>query len=130
MIPTKTGAAAAIGKVIPDLNGKLDGYAMRVPTANVSATDLTAELVKPTDQKSINTALKAAAEGPLKGIMGYTDEELVSVDFNHCSLSSIIDGPSTKVLDGNFIKVLSWYDNEWGYSCRCIDLIKKMGASL
>ena len=126
MIPTKTGAAKAIGEVIPALKGKLDGYAMRVPTVNVSATDLTVILAKPATVAEINGALKEAAEGPLKGILGYTDEELVSSDFNHCALSSIIDGKSTKVLDGNFVKLLSWYDNEWGYSSRCVDLIVKM----
>jgi glyceraldehyde 3-phosphate dehydrogenase len=130
MIPTKTGAAAAIGKVIPELAGKLDGYAMRVPTPNVSATDLTVELNKPATKEEINAALKAAAEGPLKGILGFESGELVSIDFNHCPLSSIIDGPSTKVLDGNLVKILSWYDNEWGYSCRVIDLAKLMGKSL
>ncbi|MCL5271182.1 MAG: type I glyceraldehyde-3-phosphate dehydrogenase [bacterium] len=128
MIPTKTGAASAIGKVIPELNGKLDGYAMRVPTPNVSATDLTVVLAKETTKEAINAALKKAAEGELKGILGYTDDELVSVDFNHCPLSSIIDGPSTKVLDGNFVKVLSWYDNEWGYSKRCVELCKIMAG--
>lgn len=128
MIPTKTGAAAAIGQVIPELKGKLDGYAMRVPTPNVSATDLTVVLEKNATAQEINAALKAAAEGPLKGILGYTDELLVSVDYNHCALSSVIDADSTKVLDGNFAKVLSWYDNEWGYSNRCIELVKKMAA--
>ena len=128
MIPTKTGAAAAIGLVIPELKGKLDGYAMRVPTPNVSATDLTVVLEKATTAKEINAALKAAAEGKLKGILGYTDELLVSVDYNHCPLSSVIDGDSTKVIDGSFAKVLSWYDNEWGYSNRCIDLVKKMAS--
>jgi glyceraldehyde 3-phosphate dehydrogenase len=130
MIPTKTGAAAAIGKVIPELAGKLDGYAMRVPTPNVSATDLTVELNKPATKDEINAALKAAAEGPMKGILGFEAGELVSIDFNHCPLSSIIDGPSTKVLDGNLVKILSWYDNEWGYSCRVIDLAKLMAKSL
>jgi glyceraldehyde 3-phosphate dehydrogenase len=128
MIPTKTGAAKAIGEVIPALKGKLDGYAMRVPTVNVSATDLTLILAQPATVAEINGALKAAAEGALKGILGYTDEELVSSDFNHCALSSIIDGKSTKVLDGNFVKLLSWYDNEWGYSSRCVDLIVKMAG--
>jgi len=130
MIPTKTGAAAAIGKVIPELNGKLDGYSMRVPTADVSATDLTVELNKNTTKEEINAAFKAAAEGPMKGILGFEAGELVSIDFQHCPLSSIIDGPSTKVLDANFVKVLSWYDNEWGYSSRVIDLVKMMAKSL
>jgi glyceraldehyde 3-phosphate dehydrogenase len=129
MIPTKTGAAAAIGKVIPELKGKLDGYAIRVPTPNVSATDLTCELGKPTSAEEINAAFKSAAEGPLKGILGYCDEPLVSIDFNHCPLSSIIDAALTKVIDGTFAKMLSWYDNEWAYSLRCIDLCLKMAAA-
>ena len=130
MIPTKTGAASAIGKVIPELNGKLDGYAIRVPSPNVSATDLTCEIGKAATAAEINAALKAAAsEGPLKGFLGYTEEPLVSIDFNHCPLSSIIDGQCTKVLDDTFVKLLSWYDNEWGYSMRCCDLILKMAAT-
>jgi len=129
MIPTKTGAAAAIGHVIPELKGKLDGYAIRVPTPNVSALDLTCELGKPTSAEEINAAFKSAAEGSLKGILGYCDEPLVSVDFNHCPLSSIIDAASTKVIDGTFVKVLSWYDNEWAYSLRCIDLCLMMAAA-
>jgi glyceraldehyde 3-phosphate dehydrogenase len=128
MIPTKTGAAKAIGEVIPELKGKLDGYAMRVPTPNVSATDLTVVLKKETTAAEINAALKEAAEGPLKGILGYTDDELVSIDFNNCPLSSIIDAKMTKVVDGNFAKLLSWYDNEWGYSCRCVELVLRMAA--
>lgn len=128
MIPTKTGAAKAIGEVIPELKGKLDGYAMRVPTPNVSATDLTVVLAKPATAAEINAALKEASEGELKGILGYTDDELVSIDFNNCPLSSIIDGKSTKVLDGNFVKLLSWYDNETGYSKRCVELVLKMAA--
>ena len=129
IIPTKTGAAAAIGKVIPDLNGKLDGFAIRVPSQNVSVTDLTCELDKATSDKEVNAALKKASEGELKGILGYNELPLVSVDYNHCPLSSIVDGLSTKVIDGTFAKVLSWYDNEWGYSMRCIDLIIKMAAA-
>ena len=130
MIPTKTGAAAAIGLVIPELKGKLDGYAMRVPTPNVSVTDLTCELDKPATAEEINAAFKAASEGAMKGILGFTMDPVVSVDFNHCPLSSIIDGMSTKVLDGNFVKTLSWYDNEWGYSTRCVELAKMMAAKL
>ena len=126
MIPTKTGAAAAIGKVIPELNGKLDGFAVRVPTPNVSCTDLTCELDKPATVDEINAALKEAAEGELKGILGFSDLPLVSMDYNHCPLSSIVDGLSTKVIDGNFVKLLSWYDNEWGYSNRCVQLALKM----
>jgi len=122
MIPTSTGAAKAIALVIPELKGKLDGFAIRVPTPNVSVVDLTVTLAKPATAEEINAAIKAAAEGPLKGILGYTDELLVSVDFNHCPLSSIVDGKSTKVIGGNFVKILAWYDNEWGYSNRIIDL--------
>ncbi|MBN1516624.1 type I glyceraldehyde-3-phosphate dehydrogenase [Candidatus Sumerlaeota bacterium] len=130
IIPTKTGAAAAIGKVIPALNGKLDGYALRVPTPNVSATDFTVQLSKDASAADVNAALKAAAEGELKGIMGYSEEPLVSSDYNHCPLSSIVDSLSTKAMAGGFVKLLLWYDNEWGYSCRCIDLAKLMAKSL
>ncbi len=126
MIPTKTGAAAAIGLVIPELNGKLDGFAIRVPTPNVSVVDFTAELNKNTTPEEINAAIKKAADGPMKGILGYTEEPLVSVDFNHTSESSYFDAISTRVIDGNFVKVLSWYDNEFGFSNRVIDLIKKI----
>ncbi|MBU2573090.1 MAG: type I glyceraldehyde-3-phosphate dehydrogenase [Elusimicrobia bacterium] len=122
MIPTSTGAAKAISLVIPELKGKLDGFAIRVPVPNVSAVDLCATLLKPASAEEINAAIKEAAEGRLKGILGYTEEPLVSVDFNHCSLSSVVDGKSTKVIGGNFVKVLAWYDNEWGYSMRVIDL--------
>ena len=123
MIPTSTGAAKAIALVLPDLKGKLDGFSIRVPTPNVSVVDLTASLLKPATVDEINAALKAAAEGPLKGIMGYTEEPLVSIDFNHCPLSSFVDAKSTKVIGGNMVKVLAWYDNEWGYSNRVVDLI-------
>jgi glyceraldehyde 3-phosphate dehydrogenase len=126
MIPTKTGAAAAIGLVIPELKGKLDGFAIRVPTQNVSVVDLTCELGKRTTVEEINGALKAASEGALKGILGYSDEPLVSIDYNHCPLSSVVDALSTKLIGGNFVKVLSWYDNEWGYSRRCVDLALMM----
>ncbi|MBI4802520.1 MAG: type I glyceraldehyde-3-phosphate dehydrogenase [Elusimicrobia bacterium] len=122
MIPTSTGAAKAISLVIPELKGKLDGFAIRVPVPNVSAVDLCAALSKPASAEEINAAVKEAAEGRLKGILGYSEEPLVSVDFNHCSLSSIVDGKSTKVIGGNFVKVLAWYDNEWGYSMRVVDL--------
>ena len=122
MIPTSTGAAKAIALVMPELKGKLDGFAIRVPTPNVSVVDLTVTLSKPATAEEINAALKAAAEGPLKGIMGYSDEPLVSIDFNHSPLSSSVDGKSTKVIGGNFAKVLAWYDNEWGYSNRVVDL--------
>ncbi len=124
MIPTTTGAAKAIGLVMPELKGKLDGYSMRVPTPNVSVVDLVALLAKNTTAEEINAALKAAAEGELKGILAYTEDPVVSTDMLHNSNSSIVDGGMTKVLDGNLVKVLSWYDNEWGYSCRVVDLVK------
>jgi glyceraldehyde 3-phosphate dehydrogenase len=123
MIPTTTGAAKAIGLVMPQLKGKLDGYAMRVPTPNVSVVDLVAVLDKSTTTEEVNAALKAAAEGPLKGILAYTTDPVVSTDMLHNSNSSIVDSDLTKVLDGNLCKVVAWYDNEWGYSCRVVDLI-------
>ncbi|HNX81546.1 MAG TPA: type I glyceraldehyde-3-phosphate dehydrogenase [Candidatus Omnitrophota bacterium] len=126
MIPTSTGAAKAISLVIPDLKGKLDGFAIRVPTPNVSVVDLTCTLGKKTTVAEINAALKEASEGKLKGILGYTEDPVVSVDFNHCSLSSIIDALSTKMIGDDFVKVLSWYDNEWGYSNRVVDLAEFM----
>ncbi|HLC16246.1 MAG TPA: type I glyceraldehyde-3-phosphate dehydrogenase [Thermodesulfovibrionia bacterium] len=122
MIPTTTGAARAVGLVLPELKGKLDGFSMRVPTPNVSVVDLVAELKTNTTAEEINGVLKAASEGPLKGILGYTDEPLVSIDFKGNSHSSIVDGQLTKVLEGNMVKVIAWYDNEWGYSCRLRDL--------
>ena len=122
MIPSSTGAAKALKLVIPEMDGKLDGFAIRVPTPNVSVVDLTFVTEKPIDAKSINAALKVAAEGPLKGILGYTDEELVSSDFKGNPLSSIVDSKLTKAI-GNTGKVISWYDNEWGYSNRVRDLI-------
>jgi glyceraldehyde 3-phosphate dehydrogenase len=122
VIPTTTGAASAIGEVIPDLKGKLDGIAMRVPTANVSVVDLVAQLSKKTTPDEINSAFRAAAAGPLKGILAVEDAPLVSIDFRGNSHSSIVDSAYTKVLDGDFVKVMSWYDNEWGYSSRCVDL--------
>jgi glyceraldehyde 3-phosphate dehydrogenase len=130
MIPTTTGAAKAVGLVFPDLKGKLDGYAMRVPTPNVSVVDLSVELEKEVEASDINAAMKAASEGELKGILGYNDESLVSKDFNGNSNSSIFDAPFTNVLGGqsNFAKVLSWYDNEWAFSVRVIDLIKHMAS--
>ena len=124
MIPTTTGAAKAVSLVLPALKGKLDGMAIRVPTANVSVVDLVVTLSKPTDAKEVNAALKAAADGPLKGILGFCSEELVSIDFNGNPLSSIVDGPSTKVIEGNMVKVISWYDNETGFSNRVVDLMK------
>jgi glyceraldehyde 3-phosphate dehydrogenase len=130
MIPTSTGAAKAIGLVIPELKGKLDGFAIRVPTPNVSVVDLTVQLSKAVKAEEINAALKEAADGKLKGILGYTEEPLVSIDFNHCPLSSIVDAKLTKVIENNFVKVLSWYDNEWGYSNRVVDLINIMIAKM
>jgi len=123
MIPTSTGAAKAIGLVLPSLKGKLDGYAMRVPTPNVSVVDFVALTEKNTTTAEVNAALKAAAEGPLKGILAYTEDEVVSTDMQGNPNSSIIDAGMTKVLDGNMVKVVSWYDNEWGYSNRVLDLI-------
>jgi glyceraldehyde 3-phosphate dehydrogenase len=122
MIPSSTGAAKALKLVIPEMDGKLDGFAIRVPTPNVSVVDLTFVTAKPIDVKSVNAALKAASEGALKGILGYTEEELVSTDFRGNSLSSIVDSKLTKVI-GHTGKVISWYDNEWGYSSRVKDLI-------
>ena len=130
MIPTTTGAATAVGLVLPKLKGKLDGIAIRVPTANVSVVDLTAELEKPASVAAVNDAFREAAAGKLRGILEATDEELVSVDFNGNSHSSIVDLPSTAIVDGTMIKVLAWYDNEWGYSCRVRDLIRYIAASL
>jgi glyceraldehyde 3-phosphate dehydrogenase len=127
MIPTSTGAARAIGLVLPPLKGKLDGYAMRVPTADVSVVDLSVRLSRSTDAESINAAMKSAADGPLKGILAYCDEPLVSVDFLGDPHSSIVDAMSTKVMDGNFAKLLAWYDNEWGYSNRVVDLALLLG---
>jgi len=127
MIPTSTGAARAIGLVLPELKGKLDGYAMRVPTPDVSVVDLTVQLQKSTSDKAINEAIRKAAEGPMKGILQYLDEELVSADFVGNPFSSIFDAPSTKVLEGNFAKVLAWYDNEMGYATRVADLAVFMG---
>ena len=128
MIPSSTGAAKALHLVIPELKGKLDGYAMRVPTPNVSVVDLTVFVEKPATVEAVNAALKAAANGPMKGILGYTEEELVSADFKGNSNSSIVDSGYTKVVGDRCVKVLAWYDNEWGYSCRCRDLIKFMAG--
>ena len=122
MIPTTTGAAKAISLVMPELKGKLDGYAMRVPTPNVSVVDLTVLLKKNTTAEEVNNAFKEAAAGELKGILAYTDDPVVSTDMLHNPHSSIVDGQLTKVLDGNLLKVVSWYDNEWGYSVRVVDL--------
>ncbi|HEX7283052.1 MAG TPA: type I glyceraldehyde-3-phosphate dehydrogenase [Vicinamibacterales bacterium] len=126
IIPTTTGAAKAVGEVLPALKGKFDGISMRVPTPNVSLVDLAALFEKKATAEEVNAALKAAAEGPLKGIMQYVTDQLVSIDFRGNPHSSIIDAPYTKVMDGDFVKVLAWYDNEWGYSSRCVDLLKKL----
>jgi len=123
MIPTSTGAAKALHLVVPELKGKLDGFAVRVPTPNVSVVDLTFTSEKPVTKESVNAALKAASEGPMKGIMGYETEELVSSDFKGNPLSSIVDSPLTKTVGTNMAKVISWYDNEWGYSNRVRDLV-------
>lgn len=128
IIPTTTGAAAAVGLVLPELKGKLDGFAMRVPTPTVSVVDLVAELEKAATAEEINNALREAAEGPMKGILGVEDRELVSIDFKGDNRSSIVDAPLTNVMDGNLAKVVSWYDNEWGYSLRVVDLIRYMAA--
>ena len=126
MIPTSTGAAKAISLVIPELKGKLDGFAIRVPTPNVSIVDLTAKLSKAATAEEVNAALKEAAAGKMKGILGFCEDPLVSIDFNHCPLSSTVDAKLTKMLGDDFIKVIAWYDNEWGYSNRVVDLIKFM----
>jgi glyceraldehyde 3-phosphate dehydrogenase len=126
MIPTSTGAAKAIGLVIPELNGKLDGVAIRVPTPNVSLVDLTAQLDKKADVAAVNDALKKAAAGPLKGILDVTDEPLVSIDYRGNPASSIVDAPMTRVVGDNLVKVFSWYDNEWGFSSRMVDLLQYM----
>ena len=126
MIPTTTGAASAVGEVLPQLKGKLDGIAMRVPTANVSVVDLAAILEKKTTKEDVNAAFKAAANGPLKGILQVEEAPLVSIDFRGNPHSSIVDAAYTSVMDCDFVKVLSWYDNEWGYSSRCVDLLRFM----
>jgi glyceraldehyde 3-phosphate dehydrogenase len=124
IIPTTTGAATAVGEVLPDLKGRLDGIAMRVPTPNVSVVDLAVLVDKKTSKDDVNAAFKSAADGKLKGILQYATEPLVSVDFRGNSNSSILDAAYTAVMDGDFVKVLSWYDNEWGYSSRCVDLLR------
>jgi len=130
MIPTTTGAAIALHLVIPELKGKLDGYSLRVPTPNVSLVDLTVITDRPVTVEAVNAAFRRAADGPMKGILGYTEEELVSVDFRGDSRSAIVDAASTRVVGSNCLKVLAWYDNEWGYSCRCRDVIKLFAARL
>jgi glyceraldehyde 3-phosphate dehydrogenase len=128
MIPTSTGAAKAIGLVMPELKGRLDGYAMRVPTPNVSVVDLVAILKKEATAEQINQVLEAAANGPLKGILAFTMDPVVSTDMLKNNNSSIVDGQLTKVIGGTLAKVVSWYDNEWGYSCRVVDLIQFMSS--
>ena len=130
MIPTSTGAAKALHLVIPELKGKLDGYSLRVPTPDVSVVDLTVTTEKPATVASVNAAMKAAAEGPMKGILQYTEEELVSIDYRGNPSSSIVDAGYTRVVGDKCVKVLAWYDNEWGYSCRVRDLVKFMAAKL
>jgi glyceraldehyde 3-phosphate dehydrogenase len=128
MIPTSTGAAKAIGLVLPELKGKMHGLAVRVPTANVSLVDVVFEVEKSTTKEQVNDVLKQAANDQLKHVLGYTDKELVSIDFNGCDKSSFVDGPSTSVMDGTMIKILSWYDNEAGFSHRMLDVAVKMAA--
>jgi glyceraldehyde 3-phosphate dehydrogenase len=130
MIPTTTGAATAVGLVLPHLKGKLDGIAIRVPTANVSVVDLVAELERPASVQAVNDAFREAAGGRLRGILDVCEEELVSVDFNGNPHSAVVDVPSTAVIDGTLVKVLAWYDNEWGYSSRLRDLVRFVGRSL
>jgi glyceraldehyde 3-phosphate dehydrogenase len=124
IIPSSTGAAKAVGKVLPELNGKLTGMSMRVPTSDVSVVDLTVVLDKPAKQEDINAAMKAASEGELKGILGYTEDSVVSTDFRGCSLTSIYDAKAGISLDANFAKVVSWYDNEWGYSNKVLEMVR------
>lgn len=130
IIPTTTGAARALALVIPDLKGKFDGFALRVPTATVSVVDFVAEVEESTSVEALNAAFKAAAEGPMQGILGYSEEPLVSMDYKGDPRSSIIDGLSTMVMEGNMVKVIAWYDNEWGYSVRTADLAALMAKSL
>jgi len=130
IIPTTTGAAKAVGLVIPEVQGKIDGLALRVPTATGSITDLVVEVEKSTTAEEVNAALKAAAEGEMKGILGYSEEPLVLTDYVGDNRSSIVDAEMTKVMDGNLVKVLAWYDNEWGYSCRTVDLVAKVLKSM
>ena len=130
MIPTSTGAAVAVGEVLPDLKGKLDGSSIRVPTPNVSVVDLTFTPKRDTTVEEVNSLLKAAANGPLKGVLGYTEEPLVSIDFNHDAHSSTIDSLETAVLEGKLVRVLSWYDNEWGFSNRMLDTAGAMAKFL
>ena len=126
IIPTTTGAATAVGEVLPELKGRLDGIAMRVPVPNVSVVDLAVLVDRKTSSEEVNGAFREQADGPLKGILQYSTEPLVSIDFRGNPSSSILDADYTKVMDGDFVKILSWYDNEWGYSNRCVDLLSYM----
>jgi glyceraldehyde 3-phosphate dehydrogenase len=128
IIPSSTGAAKAVGRVIPELNGKLTGMAFRVPTADVSVVDLTVNLAKPASYAAIKQAMRAAAEGPMAGILGYTEDEVVSSDFLGESCTSVFDANAGIALTDTFVKLVAWYDNEWGYSCKCIDLIRHMAT--
>ena len=130
MIPTTTGAAKAVALVLPELKGKLNGFAVRVPTANVSMVDLTVELAKNVTKEEVNAALANAAAGSLKGILGYSELPLVSIDYNGDEHSSIVDALSTMVMEDNLVKVILWYDNEWGYSCRVVDLMAYVARQL
>jgi len=130
MIPTTTGAAKAVAEVVPELKGRMDGMAIRVPTPNVSLVDVVFQLEKTATTEELNAALKRAAEGELKGVLAYSEEPLVSKDYNGNPNSSIVDALSTKVMDGNLAKVLTWYDNEWGFSNRILDLVQYISASL
>ena len=129
IIPTKTGAAKAVGLVLPELKGKFDGFALRVPTINVSLVDLTFTASRATTKEEINSLMKAAAQGPMKGVLAVNEDPLVSMDFNHDSHSSIFDATQTRVMDGNLVKVLAWYDNEWGYSCRMLDAARALARA-
>jgi glyceraldehyde 3-phosphate dehydrogenase len=128
IIPSSTGAAKAVGRVIPELNGKLTGMAFRVPTSNVSVVDLTVNLASPASYDQIKAAMKAASEGPMAGILGYTEEEVVSNDFLGQSCTSVFDAGAGIALTDTFVKLVAWYDNEWGYSCKCLDLIEHMAS--
>ena len=130
MVPTTTGAAKAVGEVLPELKGKLDGAAVRVPTANVSLIDLVFTPSRPTDAEEVNAAIRAAADGPMEGVLGYDSVPLVSVDYNHDPRSSIAAVDKTKVIDGELVRVMAWYDNEWGFACRMIDTAREMGRFL
>ena len=128
IIPTTTGAAKAVALVIPELKGKLNGFALRVPTPTVSIVDLTCQLSKSATVEQVNEAMRDAAEGKMKGVLGYTEEPLVSMDFKGCELSSVVDGLSTMVIEDDMVKIVAWYDNEWGYSNRVLDLVEYIAA--